>query len=122
LVRGGAVGLRGPAVGVELAGVGVEMIGGWVELPGVGVAGANVETPRAKPLAPLRMRMFFMFGSDRNPTPSSWRFGSVSTNALSLEISFRCWLYMSSGVVNRRPSSETITTSFRAIMLLVRLL
>jgi hypothetical protein len=50
-------------------------------------AGATcVEIPRAIPLAPFRIWMFFMSGSDLKPTPSSRRFGSVMTNALSLEI------------------------------------
>lgn len=56
-----------------------------VALAGAGATGA-VDTLLATPFAPLRIWMFFMFGSDRNPTPSSRRFGSVITNALSLEI------------------------------------
>jgi hypothetical protein len=56
---------------------------------GAGATGA-VDTPLAIPFAPLSIWMFFMLGSDRKPTPSSRRFGSVITNALSLEIWFFC--------------------------------
>jgi hypothetical protein len=60
--------------------------------PGAGKTVGWVDTPRANPLAPFKIWMFFMFGSERNPTPSSRRFGSVMTKALSLEIWLRCWL------------------------------
>jgi hypothetical protein len=54
-------------------------------------AGADcVDTPFENPLAFFRILMFFMLGSDRKPMPATRRFGSVITNALSLEISFFC--------------------------------
>ena len=52
---------------------------------GAGATGA-VDTPLATPFALLRIWMFFMFGSDQNPSHSSRRFSSVITKALSLEI------------------------------------
>lgn len=86
-----------PAEGVVLAGgltpaEGVVVWGGGVAALVTAGAGATVpvETPLATPFAPLRIWMFFMLGSDRKPTPSRRRFGSVITNALSLEISFLC--------------------------------
>ena len=89
-----------PAEGVVLAGglmptEGVVVLGGGVAALVAGAAAgpgatAAVDTPLATPFAPLRIWMFFMLGSDRKPTPSRRRFGSVITNALSLEISFLC--------------------------------
>jgi hypothetical protein len=46
----------------------------------------SVDKPLTTPVAPLRIWMFFMSGSERNPTPANVRVGSVSTKALSLEI------------------------------------
>src|SRR5216110_2063185 len=44
---------------------------------GAGKTIGSVETPRAMPLAPFRIWIFFMLGSERKPIPSSLRFGSV---------------------------------------------
>src|SRR5881394_457321 len=59
---------------------------------GAGKTIGSVDTPLAMPLAPFRIWIFFMLGSERKPIPSSLRFGSVMTKALSLEIWFFCWL------------------------------
>src|SRR2546423_4181145 len=78
----------------ERNGRGFHRLNGGVEEDAAGVCagGPSVDTPLSIPLRPLRIWMFFMLGSERNPIPSSLRLGSVITNALSLEIWFFCWL------------------------------
>ena len=86
------VALPGQRLGGVLLGAG-RTVGVFAEaggtvgaLPGAGRTIGSVETPLANPLAPFRIWMFRMLGSDRNPIPVSRRFGSVMTKDVSLEI------------------------------------